>query len=91
MEPICQLYLVSPPALNADFEAALDAALGAGEVTAFLLRLPGADKSSLLRAIERLRLRVLSAGHGLPSGGRSGPGGTFPLRWRASVRSRPPP
>jgi thiamine-phosphate pyrophosphorylase len=39
--PPCQLYLISPNNLGEDFPARLDAALGAGSVAAFQLRLKG--------------------------------------------------
>jgi len=39
--PPCQLYLISPPAIDAGFADRLAAALGAGPVAAFQLRLKG--------------------------------------------------
>jgi thiamine-phosphate pyrophosphorylase len=41
--PPCQLYLISPPAIDAGFAATLAAALEAGPVAAFQLRLKGID------------------------------------------------
>jgi thiamine-phosphate pyrophosphorylase len=41
--PACQLYLISPPAIDETFGATLEAALDAGPVAAFQLRLKGMD------------------------------------------------
>nr|WP_076071274.1 thiamine phosphate synthase [Sphingomonas montana] len=41
--PACQLYLISPPTIGDDFPAMLEAALDAGPVAAFQLRLKGID------------------------------------------------
>ncbi|MFD1951424.1 thiamine phosphate synthase [Sphingomonas arantia] len=41
--PACQLYLISPPAIDDGFAAQLEAALDAGPVAAFQLRLKGID------------------------------------------------
>ncbi len=41
--PPCQLYLISPPAIDASFADRLAAALDAGPVAAFQLRLKGID------------------------------------------------
>ncbi|TVV75196.1 thiamine phosphate synthase [Sphingomonas solaris] len=41
--PACQLYLISPPAIDDGFADTLDAALAAGPVAAFQLRLKGLD------------------------------------------------
>ena len=41
--PACQLYLISPPAIDESFADALEAALGAGPVAAFQLRIKGLD------------------------------------------------
>lgn len=46
--PPCQLYLVSPERPGDDFAALLDAALGAGPVGAFQLRMKGADDAAVL-------------------------------------------
>jgi thiamine-phosphate pyrophosphorylase len=53
--PPCQLYLVSPAAVDASFEEALKAALGAGPVAAFQLRLKGLDDHAFARAAEPLQ------------------------------------
>ena len=50
----CQLYLISPPSLDVDFAGRLDAALDAGPVAAFQLRLKGAADEAVLRAAEQL-------------------------------------
>jgi thiamine-phosphate pyrophosphorylase len=53
--PACQLYVVSPPAIVvADFTEALKAALGAGPVAAFQLRLKDVSDDDVLRACEAL-------------------------------------
>lgn len=52
--PACQLYLISPPAFDEGFADALDAALGAGSVAAFQLRLKGVGDDTVLREAERL-------------------------------------
>lgn len=49
----CQLYLISPPAIDAGFEDRLKAALDGGPVAAFQLRLKEPD-ALVLRAAERL-------------------------------------
>ncbi|GGE90922.1 thiamine phosphate synthase [Sphingomonas prati] len=41
--PACQLYLISPPAIDDGFATLLEAALDAGPVAAFQLRLKGID------------------------------------------------
>jgi thiamine-phosphate pyrophosphorylase len=43
----CQLYLISPPAIDAAFADQLAAALGAGPVAAFQLRLKGLDDHAI--------------------------------------------
>lgn len=53
--PPCQLYLISPPELGADFAARLEAALAAGPVAAFQLRLKGLDADSIARAAAPLQ------------------------------------
>lgn len=45
--PPCQLYLISPPALDAGFADRLAAALDAGPVAAFQLRLKGLDEHAV--------------------------------------------
>lgn len=52
----CQLYLVTPPALDpAAFRGVLASALDAGEVAAVQLRLKRAETDAWLRAIDALR------------------------------------
>ncbi|TZG26401.1 thiamine phosphate synthase [Sphingomonas montanisoli] len=46
-KPACQLYLISPPRIDADFGDALTAALDAGPVAAFQLRLKGIDEHAI--------------------------------------------
>ncbi len=41
--PACQLYLISPPVIDATFADRLERAVGAGPVAAFQLRLKGVD------------------------------------------------
>ena len=41
--PPCQLYLISPPAIDAGFVGSLAAAFDGGSVAAFQLRLKGLD------------------------------------------------
>ena len=48
--PGCQLYLISPPAYDPGFPESLKAALDAGPVAAFQLRLKGASDMEILRA-----------------------------------------
>ena len=45
--PDCQLYLISPPAIDALFAERLARALGAGPVAAFQLRLKGLDDHAI--------------------------------------------
>lgn len=45
--PPCQLYLISPPAIDAGFGDRLASALDAGPVTAFQLRLKGIDEHAI--------------------------------------------
>jgi len=47
--PGCQLYLISPPAIDAAFPDRLAAALDAGPVAAFQLRLKGIDDHEVAR------------------------------------------
>jgi len=50
----CQLYLISPVAIDAAFDDRLKAALDAGPVAAFQLRLKDVADDEILRAAERL-------------------------------------
>ena len=50
----CQLYLISPPSFDEDLAGRLEAALQAGPVAAFQLRLKGTGDDTVLRAAERL-------------------------------------
>lgn len=52
--PPCQLYLISPPRIEADFADRLDSALSGGPVAAFQLRMKDAPDDDVLRAAERL-------------------------------------
>lgn len=51
----CQLYLISPPAIDAGFADRLKAAGEAGSVAAFQLRLKGIDDHAVARAAEPLQ------------------------------------
>ncbi len=53
--PACQLYLISPPTLPGDFADTLAAALDAGAVAAFQLRLKGVDDAAVLAAAALLQ------------------------------------
>jgi thiamine-phosphate pyrophosphorylase len=53
--PDCQLYLISPPQLNAAFADSLAAAFGGGAVAAFQLRLKGHDDHAIARLAEPLQ------------------------------------
>lgn len=53
--PPCQLYLISPPAIGADFFDQLAAALDGGKAAAFQLRLKGVDEDAIARAAEPLQ------------------------------------
>jgi len=55
--PPCQLYLISPPAIDAGFASRLAAALDAGPVAAFQLRLKGMNEHDVAKRAEPL-LRV---------------------------------
>jgi thiamine-phosphate pyrophosphorylase len=57
--PACQLYLISPPAIDDGFADRLAAALDAGPVRAFQLRLKGIDEHAIAKLAEPL-LRVCS-------------------------------
>jgi thiamine-phosphate pyrophosphorylase len=50
--PPCQLYLISPPAIDDGFTARLAQAFDGGEVAAFQLRLKGIDEDAIARAAE---------------------------------------
>ena len=52
--PVCQLYIVSPPVIDTGFADRLRAALGAGPVAAFQLRMKDVDDAAILRAAEVL-------------------------------------
>lgn len=54
--PPCQLYLISPLDVGADFPAKLDEALGAGPVAAFQLRVKGRGQHEAARLAEPLQL-----------------------------------
>ena len=59
----CELYLVTPPALDPEaFRDTLAAALDAGEVAAVQLRLKDADEDGVRRAIDLLRPVAQSRG-----------------------------
>ncbi|MFM9976935.1 MAG: thiamine phosphate synthase [Sphingomonadaceae bacterium] len=45
--PACQLYLISPPAIDASFTERLERAVTAGPVAAFQLRLKGIDEHAI--------------------------------------------
>ena len=47
--PSCQLYLISPPAIEASFVDTLAAAFDGGPVAAFQLRLKGLDEDTIAR------------------------------------------
>jgi thiamine-phosphate pyrophosphorylase len=51
----CQLYLISPPAIDATFSDRLRAAADGGAVAAFQLRLKGIDDHAIARAAEPVR------------------------------------
>ena len=51
----CQLYLISPLDVGGDFPDRLQAALDAGPVAAFQLRLKGIDEHAIARAAEPLQ------------------------------------
>lgn len=53
--PPCQLYLISPPLIDAGFANVLKAALDAGPVAAFQLRLKGLDEHEIARLAEPLQ------------------------------------
>ena len=53
--PPCQLYLISPPAIDVSFADALKSALSGGGVAAFQLRLKGLDDDAIALAAEPLQ------------------------------------
>jgi thiamine-phosphate pyrophosphorylase len=53
--PPCQLYLISPPAIDAGFADTLAAALDGGPVAAFQLRLKGPGEHEIARLAEPLQ------------------------------------
>ena len=53
--PACQLYLISPPAIDLSFGDRLAAALDAGPVGAFQIRLKGIDDHEIARLAEPLQ------------------------------------
>lgn len=55
MDDRCRLYLVTPPLLPPGFRDTLAAALDAGDVACLQLRLKGASRDAVKRAIEELR------------------------------------
>ena len=57
MRPLCQIYLITPPALPfiAAFAVSLAAALDAGEVAALQIRLKDVDDATVLAAVAVLK------------------------------------
>ncbi len=53
--PPCQLYLISPPTVEADFAERLAQAFDGGDVAAFQLRLKGLDDDAIAHAAEPLQ------------------------------------
>jgi thiamine-phosphate pyrophosphorylase len=53
--PPCQLYLISPPAIDAGFAGRLASALDAGPVAAFQLRLKGLNDHEIAKLAEPLQ------------------------------------
>ncbi len=51
----CQIYLISPPAIDVHFPNRLARALGGGSVAAFQLRLKGVDEHNIARMAEPLQ------------------------------------
>ena len=54
-KPGCQLYLISPPAIDEGFAARLKSALSGGPVAAFQLRLKGVGEEEIARLAEPLQ------------------------------------
>ncbi len=55
ISPHCQLYLISPPDVGGDFPSALEAALGAGTVAAFQLRVKDKESHQLAELAQPLQ------------------------------------
>lgn len=53
--PPCQLYLISPPSIDAGFAETLRSAVGAGGVAAFQLRLKAIEEHAIARLAEPLQ------------------------------------
>jgi thiamine-phosphate pyrophosphorylase len=53
--PVCQLYLISPPVIDATFTERLKRAVTAGPVAAFQLRLKGIDEHAIAALAEPLQ------------------------------------
>jgi len=53
--PPCQLYLISPPSIDAGFADRLTRAIDAGPVAAFQLRIKGTDEHGIARLAEPLQ------------------------------------
>lgn len=53
--PACQLYLISPPSIDDGFADRLAAAIDAGPVGAFQLRIKGVDEHAIARMAEPLQ------------------------------------
>lgn len=60
--PACQLYLISPPVIDHGFAGQLAAALDAGPVGAFQLRLKGIDDHAIAALAEPLQCVCADAG-----------------------------
>ena len=58
MDPTCQLYLISPPAIDVGFADRLRAALGAAPVAAFQFRVKGLDDDHALAALAEPLQRI---------------------------------
>jgi len=54
-QPTCQLYLISPATIGADFEETLRSALDGGPVAAFQLRLKNVSDDEIMRLAEPLQ------------------------------------
>jgi thiamine-phosphate pyrophosphorylase len=53
--PACQLYVISPPAIDAEFSVRLACAIDGGAIAAFQLRLKGDDDHTIARMAEPLQ------------------------------------
>ncbi|WP_093311967.1 thiamine phosphate synthase [Sphingomonas jatrophae] len=60
--PACQLYLISPPAIDAGFRDSLARAFDGGPVAAFQLRLKGIDEHRIAAAAEPIQRLCAEAG-----------------------------